>query len=138
MPIAKFRLVRGKENRSPPSSGHHVFHKRTNDQNRLSPLLRPQRGLKNGCLSFVFFFDSFQEIAFGRRFLRVSAGLSISFVIIFYEIAFGRRFYFNFAPIDLAESHVKPHLFLRGFLETVNGEWKSAKKSLINICKAII
>ena len=36
------------------------------------------------------------------------------------------KFYFNFATY-LAESHVKPHLLPRGFLEIVNGELKSAK-----------
>ena len=67
-------------NRSPPSSGPLVFHKRANDQNRPSPLLRHQRGLKNFCWSFFFFCDSFQEIAFGLR------------------------FYFNFAHIYLAHA----------------------------------
>ena len=38
-----------------------------------------------------------------------------------------QRFYFNVAPIYLAESHVKHHILSRGFLETVNGELKSAK-----------
>ena len=74
-----------------------------------------------------FFCDSFQEIAFGGRFLRISACFFVSFLIIFNVNALGLRFYFNFAHI-LAESHVKPHILTRGFLETVNGELNSAKQ----------
>ena len=41
------------------------FSQEANDQNRPSPLLKHQRGLKNFCLPFVFFCNSFQEIALG-------------------------------------------------------------------------
>ncbi len=56
----------------------------------------------------------------------MAAGLSFSFLIVFKKLPWAEGFYFNFATY-LAESHVKHHIITRGFLETVNGEWKSTK-----------